>query len=132
MVLCSGRPFSPRKITPLVLFSAGETLRLHRKEKRTVNDIVAIEEITDRIYEIRGRKVMLDRDLADLYEVETKYLKRAVKRNIERFPEDFMFELTRTEMDDWRCQFGTSNSEKMGLRHPPMAFTEQGVASPGR
>ncbi len=97
-----------------------------------MNDIVAIEEITDRIYEIRGRKVMLDRDLADLYEVETKYLKRAVKRNIERFPEDFMFELTRTEMDDWRCQFGTSNSEKMGLRHPPMAFTEQGVASPGR
>jgi hypothetical protein len=93
-----------------------------------VNDIVAIEEITARIYEIRGRKVMLDRDLADLYEVETKYLKRAVKRNIERFPEDFMFELTRTEMDDWRCQFGTSNSEKMGLRHPPMAFTEQGVA----
>ncbi len=93
-----------------------------------MNDIVAIEKITARIYEIRGRKVMLDRDLADLYEVETKYLKRAVKRNIERFPEDFMFELTRTEMDDWRCQFGTSNSEKMGLRHPPMAFTEQDVA----
>ena len=53
---------------------------------------------------------------------------RAVKRNIDRFPDDFMFELTKEELKDWRCQFGTSNSEKMGLRYPPMAFTEQGAA----
>jgi hypothetical protein len=55
-------------------------------------------------------------------------LKRAVKRNIERFPPDFMFELTKQELEDWRCQFGTSNGDRMGLRHVPMVFTEQGVA----
>jgi len=72
--------------------------------------------------------MMLDRDLAELYEVETSQLKRAVRRNNDRFPEDFMFELTKKELDHWRCQFGTSNSDKMGLRYKPMAFTEQGVA----
>jgi hypothetical protein len=71
---------------------------------------------------------MLDRDLAELYGVDTKRLKEAIKRNIERFPSDFMFELTRAELDNWRTQFATSNSEKMGLRHAPFAFTEQGVA----
>jgi len=71
---------------------------------------------------------MLDRDLAELYDVETKILKRAVRRNIDRFPNDFMFELSKKEMEDWRCQFGTSNGDKMGLRYNPMAFTEQGVA----
>jgi ORF6N domain-containing protein len=71
---------------------------------------------------------MLDRDLAALYGVETKQLKRAVKRNIDRFPGDFMFELTKQELTDWRRQYGTSNAVKMGLRYPPMAFTEQGVA----
>jgi len=71
---------------------------------------------------------MLDRDLAELYEVETSQLKRAVRRNNDRFPEDFMFELTKKELDHWRCQFGTSNSDKMGLRYKPMAFTKQGVA----
>ena len=55
-------------------------------------------------------------------------MKRAVRRNIERFPDDFMFELTKQELENWRCQFGTSNSEKMGLRYSPMVFTEQGVA----
>ena len=79
------------------------------------------------IYVIRGQKVMLDSDLAELYEVETKVLKRAVRRNIERFPHDFMFELTKEELENWRYQFGTSNKEKMGLRIPPFAFTEQGV-----
>lgn len=59
---------------------------------------------------------MLDSDLAGLYEVETKMLKRAVRRNIERFPDDFMFELTKEELENWRYQFGTSNKEKMGLR----------------
>ena len=71
---------------------------------------------------------MLDRDLADLYGVETKLLKRTVRRNIDRFPSDFMFELTKKELENWRCQFGTSNNIKMGLRYSPMAFTEQGVA----
>ena len=89
---------------------------------------VPIERITNKIYLIRSQKVMLDRDLAALYGVETKQLKRAVKRNIDRFPADFMFELTKQELTDWRRQYGTSNAVKMGLRYPPMAFTEQGVA----
>jgi hypothetical protein len=89
---------------------------------------IPIERITEKIYLIRSMKVMLDRDLADLYEVETRALKQAVRRNIERFPTDFMFELTAEELQNWRSQFVTSNAEKMGLRHSPMAFTEQGVA----
>ena len=72
---------------------------------------------------------MVDRDLAELYGVETKYLKRQVKRNTDRFPEDFMFELTKEEFANWRSQFVTSNSSnKMGLRYAPYVFTEQGVA----
>ena len=72
---------------------------------------------------------MLDRDLADLYGVETKALKQAVSRNVDRFPDDFMFKLNKKEFAHWRSQFVTSNSgDMMGLRHPPMAFTEQGVA----
>ncbi|NEW78085.1 MAG: ORF6N domain-containing protein, partial [Gelidibacter sp.] len=87
------------------------------------------EIITSKIYFIRGQKVMLDRDLAELYKVETKQLKRQVKRNIARFPEDFMFQLNDQEFKNWRSQFGTSNSsDKMGLRYAPMVFTEQGVA----
>ena len=83
------------------------------------------------IHWIRHEKVMLDRDLAELYGVETRALKQAVRRNKERFPEDFMFELNKKELADWRSQFVTSNSssgDRMGLRHAPMAFTEQGVA----
>ncbi|MBT8371727.1 MAG: ORF6N domain-containing protein [Desulfobacterales bacterium] len=71
---------------------------------------------------------MLDRDLAELYEVETKQLKRAVRRNIDRFPSDFMFELTKSELESWRYQFGTTKGEIKGLRYKPMAFTEQGIA----
>ncbi|MFH1860704.1 MAG: ORF6N domain-containing protein [bacterium] len=71
---------------------------------------------------------MLDRDLAELYWVKTKVLKQAVRRNISRFPEDFMFELTKEEFENWRLQFVTSNSDKMGLRYNPFVFTEQGVA----
>jgi len=89
---------------------------------------IPIERITEKIYLIRSMKVMLDRDLAGLYEVETRALKQAVRRNIERFPADFMFELTASELRDWRSQFVTSKGDKMGLRHAPMAFTEQGVA----
>ena len=93
-----------------------------------MSDILSVEAIAGKIYLIRGTKVMLDRNLAELYEVETSQLKRAVRRNIDRFPVDFMFELTKKELEHWRCQFGTSNSDKMGLRYKPMAFTEQGVA----
>jgi len=88
------------------------------------NVLVLQEVIMSRIYFIRGQKVMLDMDLAGLYGIETKQLKRAVKRNIERFPHDFMFVLTSKEFTNWRSQFGTSNREKMGLRIPPFAFTE--------
>ena len=89
---------------------------------------IPIERIEKSIFLIRGQKVMLDRDLAALYGVKTKSLKQAVRRNISRFPEDFMFELSKEEFQNWRSQFVTSNSDRMGLRYPPMAFTEQGVA----
>ena len=82
--------------------------------------------IQQKIYEIRGQKVMLDFDLAELYEVKTKALKQAVRRNIERFPPDFMFELTQTEFKSLRSQIVTS--DKGGTRYLPFAFTEHGVA----
>ncbi len=81
-----------------------------KKEIKEVS--VPIEKITGKIYVIRDQKVMLDRDLAELYQIETKQLKRAVRRNIDRFPADFMLELTKAELENWRCQFGTSKSEK--------------------
>ena len=84
--------------------------------------------ILGKIYFIRNEKVMLDRDLAELYGVETKYLKRQVRRNSLRFPIDFMFELTDKELKIWRSQFVTSKDDKMGLRYAPFAFTEDGVA----
>ena len=96
--------------------------------KATKALMIPDELVINRIYFIRGQKVMLDRDLAELYGVETKRLKEAVRRNIDRFPEDFMFEMSSRELEDWRTQFATSNSEKMGLRRPPFCFTEQGVA----
>lgn len=71
---------------------------------------------------------MIDRDLAEMYGVETRVLKQAVRRNSTRFPEDFMFEMTSEELENWRSQFVTSNSDKMGLRYAPFCFTEQGVA----
>ncbi len=70
-------------------------------------ELVTLNGIENKIYVIRGKKVMLDRDLSDLYEVETSQLKRAVRRNIYRFPEDFLFELTKEEYENLRCQFGT-------------------------
>ena len=78
--------------------------------------MVPEEIIMSKIYLIRGLKVMLDMDLAKLYGVETKQLKRSVRHNISRFPSDFMFELTLEELTNWRSQFGASNREKMGLR----------------
>jgi hypothetical protein len=86
------------------------------------------EVVMSKIYLIRNMNVMIDRDLAELYGVETKYLKRQVKRNSIRFPEDFMFELTDQEFKEWRSQFVTSNQDRMGLRYAPYAFTEDGVA----
>jgi arsenate reductase-like glutaredoxin family protein len=86
------------------------------------------EVIIDKIYLIRGQKVMLDRDLAELYQVETRTMNQAVKRHISRFPEDFMFQMTNEELENWISQIVTSNSIKMGLRKPPLCFTEQGVA----
>ncbi len=85
------------------------------------------EVIISKIYQIRGQKVMIDRDLAELYGIEAKRLKEAVRRNIARFPEDFMFELTMEEFQNWRTQIASSNSDKMGLRYAPYCFTEQGV-----
>jgi hypothetical protein len=89
--------------------------------RKGTNEVtIPIEKISGKIYQIRGQKIMLDRDLAELYEVETKQLKRAVKRNIDRFPKDFMFELTKNELERWRRQFGTSKGEIKGLRYKPM------------
>jgi pyrimidine operon attenuation protein/uracil phosphoribosyltransferase len=93
-----------------------------------MTNIVSLDSISRRIYFIRGQRVMIDRDLAELYGVETRMLKQAVRRNLKRFPEDFMFILSTQEVSNWRSQFVISNSgDKMGRRHPPMAFTEQGV-----
>src|SRR5229473_7190057 len=100
-----------------------------------------IRSIQNRIYEIRGERVMLDKDLADLYETETKALNLAVKRNIKRFPADFMFQLTKEEFDGLRLQIETlekdgnplrlqneTSKTRGGTRYMPYAFTEQGVA----
>ena len=86
------------------------------------------ERIIEQIYYIRGQKVMVDRDLAALYGVETRVLKQAVKRNINRFPPDFMFEMNKTEFEIWRSQFVMSKEDQKGLRHAPFCFTEQGVS----
>ena len=91
-------------------------------------DLIPIERIGGKILLLRGQKVMLDRDLAALYGVPTKALKQAVRRNADRFPDDFAFVLAPQEVVNWRSQFVTSNSDRMGLRHAPMAFTEHGVA----
>lgn len=82
------------------------------------------DKIISKIYLIRDFKVIFDFDLAEMYLVETKQLKRQVRRNIERFPEDFMFELNKEEFENLRCQFGSSRWG--GSRYMPMAFTEQG------
>lgn len=86
------------------------------------------EIIENKIFLIRGKKIMFDRDLAILYGVETRVLNQAVRRNSDRFPADFMFQLTKQEFDIWKSQIVISNKEKMGLRKIPLVFTEQGVA----
>lgn len=91
-------------------------------------EIIPVERIAKSIFLIRGQKVILDMDLASLYEVQTKQLKRAVRRNINRFPNDFMFELSQKEFENLRRQIGSSSWG--GTRYRPMAFTDQGVAIP--
>lgn len=86
-----------------------------------------IEDITSKIYEIRGQKVMLDSDLANLYQVESKRLNEQVRRNIERFPSDFMFQISEIEHENLRSQIATSSFEHGGRRYLPYVFTEQGV-----
>jgi phage regulator Rha-like protein len=85
------------------------------------------QEISQQIYFMRGHRVMIDSDLADLYEVETKNLNKAVKRNLLRFPEDFMFQLTQDEFDVLKSQIATSKNEYGGRRYLPYVFTEHGV-----
>ncbi|MEO6406378.1 MAG: ORF6N domain-containing protein [Ferruginibacter sp.] len=103
------------------------------KAKHIIIKVIPDETIIRKIYILRDQKVMLDMDLAELYEVETKYLKRQVNRNIERFPEDFLFQLSSEEFKILRSQFGTSSLPAGkagwgGTRYLPFAFTEQGVA----
>jgi chaperonin cofactor prefoldin len=89
---------------------------------------IPVELIEHRIYFVRGQKVMLDSDLAQLYQVLTKNLNKAISRNRERFPEDFMFQLTKAETEALRFQIGTSNVGRGGRRYLPYAFTQEGVA----
>jgi len=95
-----------------------------------MNELTVInhQNIQDKIYSIRDVQVMLDRDLAVLYGVETRRLNEQVKRNINRFPQEFMFQLTKQEFEEWISQIATSNKETMGLRKMPFVFTEQGVS----
>ena len=97
-------------------------------QKTDNKPVISVERIETYIYLIRGQKVMLDSDLAELYGVETKVLNKAVKRNLGRFPEDFMFQLSYQEVTRLRFQNGTSKTGRGGSRYLPFAFTEQGVA----
>jgi hypothetical protein len=99
---------------------------LGRRNGKMANTIVPVEIIATKIVEIRDKKVMIDRDLAMLYGVETRQLTRQVRRNLDRFPQDFMFQLTKSEFINLMCQIGTSSWG--GTRKLPYVFTEQGVA----
>jgi hypothetical protein len=96
------------------------------RKKKNIKVIITDETIISKIYNIRGQKVMLDSDLAEMYGVEVRVLNQAVKRNTERFPRDFMFQLSKTETNNLKSQFVTSSWG--GKRKPPFAFTEQGVS----
>ena len=93
-----------------------------------MKELILVETIEQKIYLVRGHKVMLDRDLAEMYEVPTRRLNEQVKRNISRFPSDFMFQLSSEEADNLRSQFATSSPGHGGRRYLPYVFTEQGVA----
>ena len=92
-----------------------------------MNELILQNEIKSKIYSVRGKEVMLDSDLAELYEVRAKRLNEQVKRNIERFPDDFMFQLTEEEYKNLKSQIATSSSEHGGRRYLPYVFTEQGL-----
>ena len=89
--------------------------------------IIKIEQIQNKIYTFRGLQVMLDRDLASIYNVETRIINQSVKRNIDRFPKELSFQLTNEEFDNWKSQIVMSNEDKMGLRRPPFVFTESDI-----
>ncbi len=107
--------------TAVVAKSNNPTLEIAKRDIQHVN-------IESLIIMLRGQQTLLDRDLAMLYGVETRRLNEQVQRNIERFPEDFMFQLTKEEFENWKSQFATSNSIKMGARKRPYAFTRNGIA----
>ena len=95
--------------------------------KKELEALVIEQKILNRIYVVRSEKIMLDRDLAELFGIETRVLKQAVKRNMKRFPKDFMFEMTATEFKKWKESSVLSAADKQGLRYAPFCFTEQGV-----
>jgi len=92
-----------------------------------MDELIVQGEISSKILTLRGKQVILDRELAKLYQVENRVLNQAVKRNLDRFPNDFMFQLSKEEFENWKSQIVTSNSDIMGLRKMPYVFTEQGV-----
>jgi len=92
-----------------------------------MDELIVQGEISSKILTLRGKQVMLDTDLSELYQVESKRLNEQVKRNIERFPDDFMFQLNKEEDENLRSQFATSNKERGGRRYLPYAFTEEGI-----
>jgi len=113
----------------LILFIVADRIAKYQPEPERMTKDLMPASIETRIYTIRGQKVMLDSDLAELYQVETKALKRAVRRNIDRFPDDFMFELTKEEVEETRRQNGTLNGGRgHNIKYLPYAFTEQGLA----
>jgi len=95
--------------------------------KKELQLLLNEQKILNKIYVVRGEKIMLDRDLAELYGTETRVLKQAVKRNIVRFPKDFMFEMIANEFKKWKEGAGLSLADKQGLRYAPFCFTEQGL-----
>lgn len=121
----SGRPIPQTKASGSFGMMLG-WLRLRRRQARW--SLIAAPTIEKRIFIVRGRQVMLDEDLADLYGVETKRLIQQVKRNLKRFPEDFMLQLDKAEVEILRSQIATSNDGRGGRRYAPYVFTEQGVA----
>jgi len=100
---------------------------MSKMQKSTAKTLPAVRQVESLIHVIRGQKVMLDADLAGLYEVPTKRLNEAVRRNLDRFPEDLMFQLTAKEADSLRSQIATSYTGRGGRRYSPYVFTEYGV-----
>ena len=114
-----------RNLRPVIDHNMAKTNAIAKVASASLQPLESIENL---IHVIRGKQVMLDRDLARLYGVETGRLNEQVKRNIERFPEDFMFQLNKEEFENWKSHFAISNSIKMGARKLPYAFTESGIA----